>query len=256
MGFGRQELVTVIGSVACLSLFAIALKNAGISTFTAVNLQSLSFHALSSAAFTLLASVLLALAFLAAAFAFLASYGYHSDNRRVGMAGASGVVPLLLLFNFSVAALFLAAGIAVACVYALPLANTYGKEFRRWVNFRVGSNTAGKALFVVNLSIALGLYAAVAADLSLYQASFKQELAASMKAALTPEKLPGQAKAQVDAQIAALTESMPLLRDITTFLPLVTAVSAWLLLEFLRLFVSVVAGALSAVLIRMSSRPE
>jgi hypothetical protein len=69
-----------------------------------------------------------------------------------------------ILFNFSILFLFFGAGLFIACLFVIPLGETYFQELKKWKRFRVGSNAVGKALFVVFLFVFVGTYIALSLD--------------------------------------------------------------------------------------------
>ncbi len=77
------------------------------------------------------------------------------------------IIPIFLsgiLFNFSILFLFFAAGLFAACLYVIPLGETYFQELKKWKRFRVGSNAVGKGLLVMFLFVLLGSYVALSTD--------------------------------------------------------------------------------------------
>jgi hypothetical protein len=84
-----------------------------------------------------------------------------------------------ILFNFSILFLFFGLGIYLACLYVIPLGETYFQEFKKWKSFRVGSNAVGKGLFVVFIFVFIGSYVALSTDKN-YAGSFQEGLTASI----------------------------------------------------------------------------
>lgn len=84
-----------------------------------------------------------------------------------------------VLFNFSILFLFFGFGLFIAHIYAIPLGQTYFMEFKKWKLFRVGSNAAGKALFVLFLFVLAGSYIALSSNLN-YRVEFSQGFKSSM----------------------------------------------------------------------------
>jgi len=84
-----------------------------------------------------------------------------------------------ILFNFSMLFLFFGLGFYIACLYVIPLGETYFQELKKWKSFRVGSNAVGKGLFVLFILVFIGSYAALSTDKH-YTASFQEGLIASV----------------------------------------------------------------------------
>jgi preprotein translocase subunit SecF len=75
--------------------------------------------------------------------------------------------------------LFFGAGLFAACLYVIPLGETYFQEFKKWKFFRVGSNAVGKGLLVLFLFIFAGSYVALSTDKQ-YGESFSDSLGESI----------------------------------------------------------------------------
>ncbi|MBN2094408.1 MAG: hypothetical protein JW727_00010 [Candidatus Aenigmarchaeota archaeon] len=87
--------------------------------------------------------------------------------RTIGKIHYATAIPIIVsgvLFGFSIMYLFFAAGLFAASIYSVPLGETYRQELKKWREFRVGSNTASKALFVLFLFVFAGSYIALSHD--------------------------------------------------------------------------------------------
>ena len=178
-------------------------------------------------------------------FCFLSVSGFYKDNYKIGLV-ALVILPFIIL-RFSFMQLFLFAGVFLASLFIVPLSYTYGQELKKWKYFRVGSNSVGKALFLFNIIIVVGIFLIVSMNLTFYQEQFKNKLVNTCFSAL-PENIP---KEQAAANIASIIDSVPLFRTISDLLPIFTALTVWIILEIIKQFGSLVAGAMSSVLIRI-----
>jgi len=261
MNIERRETTTIAGSLVAFAIFAILLKINGLSASGAANIQSTimktmllpsadTFSAVSVVLSPFLAA-LLALVFLVLALSFLASYGYKNEDRRVGAAtGIIGALVSVLIFP-TIAGVFLAVAFFVSCIFIISLSNTYAKELKKWVFFRTGSNSIGKVLLIFNILIALGIFFSVLSDVSSYQQTFRDELKSSM--ALAIPNVPG-AQDLLDRQVDSALSS-PFFSAYFRWLPVVSALGVWVLLEFLRnLVLSNIGGIFTSVLIRMRKK--
>jgi hypothetical protein len=66
------------------------------------------------------------------------------------------ILPLGILFNFSILFLLFSLGLYVASLYSISLGEIYKEEIKKWRAFRVGSNAVNRALFVLFLFVLLG----------------------------------------------------------------------------------------------------
>jgi hypothetical protein len=269
------EKIALAGAVISILLFSLILGYSGISSGSAVNIQNsliMAFLASSPIDFlTPLIFGILSFVFLAMFFAFLSAYGYFSDDRRTGLiAGIAGALITIVIFH-SITSIFLAIGLLLSSVYVVPLANTYSKELKRWIRFRVGSNAIGKALMIMNVAIALGVFLSISINAQYYQDSFQSELRTTMRDAigaqtssLTASQLPAAQQAilqqQLDAQIDQQIEkalSTPFFVAYFRWLPAIAALSVWIILEFLRnILLSNVGGVFTSVLIHACGKKK
>jgi len=66
------------------------------------------------------------------------------------------ILPLGILFNFSILFLLFSFGLYVASLYSITFGETYKKEIKKWKSFRIGSKAVSEALFFAFLFIFLG----------------------------------------------------------------------------------------------------
>jgi hypothetical protein len=99
-----------------------------------------------------------------------------------------------MLFNFSILFLFFGLGFYLACLYVIPLGETYFQELKKWKSFRIGSNAVGKGLGVIFIFLFIGSYAALSTD-NRYTDSFQEGLTASITS-LTLSELENSAMQQ------------------------------------------------------------
>lgn len=71
------------------------------------------------------------------------------------------IVPVLgtgFLYNFSTLFILFSIGLFVASIYAISLGEAYRDELKKWVKFRVGSNSVSKALSVLFIFAFIGCF--------------------------------------------------------------------------------------------------
>lgn len=273
----KEEIIIISAVFICFLLFSFFVKASGINTYFISNFQNHvvrffifgSFDmTLEASLFTFLSSfvsLFVALIFLACGFAFLSSYGFLHKNRRVGLiASLISAFFVMFNFNFSLVSLFMSIGIVVSCVVIIPLANTYGKELKRWIFFRSGSHSISAALLIFNLLLGLGIFLAVSIDSEQYSMAVRDELSSTMEdialaelsgfgdvSLLGEDVLRDQIRQRTDA---FLSNSM-LLTAFTKFLPVIVAFTVWAFLEFLRMLVLPnIGGLVTSAIIRIRRR--
>jgi len=250
MKFESKEIFTLAGAAISYILFVVLVSVSNLSVNSLVNLQN---YLLKSAilrtegsgtinAISIILqpffSILLAIILLVLFFSFLSSYGYFDINKKLGLAAGLITAVITLIVFPTITGAFLAISLIVACFYITPLANTYGKEFRKWVKFRVGSNAVGKALLIFNVLLALGIFFSVLSSSQFYQSSFKNELKSTLTeialAALPAAGVPNDVKTEVESRVANSVENSPLINAYLRWLPVLSALGVWVILEFLR----------------------
>lgn len=261
----REQAVVVSASLSFLVSF-LMLRLSGFSASVLVNLQNYiiktmilntsGMSTLSALAFAAkpFVSAFVALVFLALGISILSAYGYSGSERKIGkISGIAGALFAIALFP-SIWGAFLAAAVLLCSFFAVQFANTYGKEVKRWTKFRVGSNTAGKMFFILNIIIAVGLFFAVLHSQPLYEVSFKGELLDSMKSIAL--YLPGASSippAVLSQKIESAVSSSPLFGAYIRWLPASTAFSAWVILEMLRnIILANLSGLFTFAILRKS----
>lgn len=263
----KSEKITVIGAIMSFAISAAFMKFSGFSVVSLVNLsnslvekmlvQSAGLNTLG--AMSMLAghflNVIIAIVFLTLAFSFLASYGFYEDRKKTGIVlSLIGGVIFFFFLGFTLASMVIAAGVVLAGCSVVPLASNYGRELKKWVRFRVGTNSVSRAQFIFNLMVALAVFVAVMSNLAFYQGEFRADLRSSISAAVKPSLPAGADMKSVDAlidkQITALVAS-PLFSSYISWLPVITAFTVWAILELLRLFTPFLAGAFTSVIIRL-----
>ena len=238
----KKEKVSIIGAAACFIIFMLLLD---VSLVFLVNLQFYLFDIPSGGISFEVIKTLISFLFLILGFCFLSVSGFYKDNYKIGLV-ALVILPFIIL-RFSFMQLFLFSAVLLASLFIVPLSNTYGQELKKWKYFRVGSNSVGKALFVFNIIIIVGIFLVISMNLAFYQEQFRNKLVSTFFSSL-PENLPEE---QVAANIPSIIDSVPLFKSISDLLPLFTALTAWGILEIIKQFGSLVAGIMSSILIRI-----
>lgn len=197
-------------------------------------------------------NTIIALVFLTLAFAFLASYGFYENRKRVGLVlSIIGGLIFIVFLGFTLASFIVGVGIMLSGYSIIPLAHNYGEELKKWIHFRAGSNSISRAHFIFNLFIALAIFAAVLSNLAFYEADFKSDIRESISSIVKPS-LPVQIDQKaVNSVIDQQINSSPLFSAYIRWLPVASAFSVWVILEFLRLFLPFIAGAFTSAIIKM-----
>ena len=209
--------------------------------------------------------IFVALILLAAGFAFLSSYGFLKNNRIVGLiASLVSAIFILVIFKFSIVSIFLSLGLVIACMLIISLANTYGKELKRWILFRTGSHSISTALLIVNLMLALGIFLAISIDADYYQNAIKEDFSATMEeiaiaelssSGEVTEEQRGLLREQIEQRTDDFFSNSLMIGSFAKFLPIIVAFTAWAFLELLRMLVLPnIGGMITYVLIRISRR--
>ncbi|MBI4174153.1 MAG: hypothetical protein HY517_00785 [Candidatus Aenigmarchaeota archaeon] len=239
----KEDKVSILYISVSFFFSALLLKASGFSVSSIVNLsnhiiKSIIFSASTDTfgALRLLLSpflfVLLGLAFLALSIALLAVRGTDVGKFSGIVAGIISVA----LFP-SVAGAFLAVAVFLSFMLA-PKFSLLAGEAKKWKKFRLGSITAGKALMVFNLLIAAGVFSSVLISQPQYELSFKNEMKESVRALAL--SLPGASSMSPEVLEQRINSTADTLTGSSFFaayivwLPISAALTAWIVLEFLR----------------------
>lgn len=241
-----ESSVSSIVNVQNVFLESALIESAGASTIAALNILMSHFY-----------SMIAALIFLFLAFSFLAAYNYYEEDRKTSLLiSVIGAIIFIAFLGLTIAAIFLAVGLIASVWIMAPLAHTYGKEFRKWIHFRVGSNATGRAMMLLNVFIAIGVFVAVLSSQAVYEQEFRQDLKESLSDVVSQQLPPGITEAQIDALIEQRIDSVPLFSAYITWLPVTSAFTLWVLLEFLRLFLTNLAGLFTSFLIKIYGKRD
>lgn len=264
---GRLEKITVIGALLSFAISAVFVKFSGFTVSSLINLQNsvlkkalidssgLNTFGSVSVLFWYFFNIIVATAFLTLAFAFLASYGFYENRKKFGLVlSLIGGIVFFFFLGFTPASLIVAAGVALAGYSVIPLSNNYGQEFKKWIHFRVGSNSISRAHFIFNLFIAIAVFVAVLSSLAVYQAEFKSDLKQTIVQVVSPG-LPKEIDQKtldtlVDQQVEKFLAS-PIFSGYFRWLPVVSAFAIWAILEIARIFLPYLAGVFTAILIKL-----
>ncbi|MBI3190452.1 hypothetical protein HYZ41_01985 [archaeon] len=271
MKFGPLEKAAFAGSVVAYVLFLFMLKSSGMSVGFIVNLQNFLLKSMivsSAGSSTLSAvsvvvlpfvSIIIALVFLVISLSFAASYGYFSNETKTGLVLGAICAVLTVAFFQTLMTIFIALAAFVSFVYIIPLSNTYGKELKKWVKYRIGSNSIGKTFLIINILLAAGVFVAVLSGLSYYKTNFQAELTDTMTE-ITMASLPAQGivnESLVREKVAASIEESQVFNAYFRWLPVFSAFSVWIIMEFLKsLVLSNIAGISTSCIVRFFSRLE
>ncbi len=267
---GSKEIVAIAGFLICLVIFSIIISYSSLSVGSLVNMQNyiIGGAITDTAGMTTLDAVLslitpfisalIALIFLVAGFAFLSAYGFSKSYGKLGLVSIAIVPLFLIMFNFSLLSVFLSAAVIISGVTIIPLSNTFGKELKRWTFFRTGSHSISRALLITNLLITLAVFSTIFISLDSYEQGFRNELSSTLESMLASSfqgEIPPEMQEEANQQIAALLDESPILGAYIRWLPVLTAVMVFFMLEFFRsLIFSNIGGFITDVLIRINKK--
>ena len=242
----------------------ILLRLSGFSSSTIVNLENYVIKSImlsSSDTFTALYTflrpfflVFLALIFLVLAVSILSYYGCRRDDTMGRNVGIISMIFTLVLFP-AVAGIFLAVAVFFCSFYSTKLSSAYSKELKKWVAFRIGSNTVGKVLFIFNILIVIGVFLSVLASQNVYATSFRQDITETMRSVAVA--LPGASAIPsevLNERIETAVQTSPIFASYITWLPVTSALTTWIVLEFLRNVVLANIGGLFTYLMLRRSK--
>lgn len=257
----REGKKTAVLATASFSAFALLLRASGISIERLVVLQNQLLKMLfgSSPEFlsvALLLQLMLAAVFLSLSLALLSAYGSRQDRYQTGLIAAAVSSAILLALMPGVMSLFIAAAVIVSFPYVIGISNAYYSELKKWKLFRTGSNAVGKALLIINLIVGLGILVTISLNAGQYKEIFKADItdtiSSGAQGAVGTDS--PAVRELVQKRAAELVDTSPLFQSYIRWLPLLTAFSIWIALEFLRsLVLANVAGLFTAVLLRTGS---
>lgn len=262
ISFSREEKATVLAVAACSLASALLVKASGMSLDRLVIAQNEAVKLLfgGSAEFlgaAVIIQLMFSMFFLSLGLSFLSAYGAGNDRYQTGL--VSGIISAALLVAVIQTMQALIAGISLiaAFSYAVPLSNTYFKELKKWKFFRTGSNAAGKAFFVINLIIAAGIFILITANAGHYEGIFSADLKATISSAAleTVDIDSPLIREQVSSRVSELVDTSPVFQSYIKWLPLLTAFTFWIALEFMRSVIfSNVSGALTSAMLRLRAK--
>ncbi|RLJ02654.1 MAG: hypothetical protein DRP11_02795 [Candidatus Aenigmatarchaeota archaeon] len=97
-----------------------------------------------------------------------------------GLAAFTGT--LILMFygfefqGFSLTLILFSIGVAVCGLLSTGLGETYAHELDKWRRYRVGSNSMGRMLTIINLAIIVSVMISLGTDLGYYENTYKGEI--------------------------------------------------------------------------------
>ena len=266
MNIKKIDVLVILGSLISFVLFFVLLRD--ISTGHLIQMQTkiLGQILIETQGFTIFETLFslispfllpfLGLAFLVLGFVILAFYGKQYQNHIGILIGAISAVLSLLFFSFSLVSIFVGISLFVSCIYILPLANTYFKEFKKWKKFRLGSRTVSTILLIFNIVLAVGVFTEVHLN-SEYKENYKEDLTDTITqigARSTPMDPTGQIdKETIKEAFEKKIKDSPLVESAIRLLPLTIAAMVWVILEFLRtIILGNLGGGLSYIILRFS----
>ena len=279
-----NDYLTIAGCVIFFTGFLILIY--GIDTGYIVNFQSMLLETmvqktantgtLGSIGILLgtFARIITGLVFLTVSLVFLIVHGALKGDKKTSIiAGLICGTLALSLFRFSPVSLCIFAGIILISLYINPLSNTYFQELRKWKYFRTGSHAVSRALMIFSLFLALGIFISVYTGNygEIYINTLSETIANSAIDYKTLEKtideqypgIPAEQKQAVINDFAVKTKAMaienmknsPIFNAYIRWLPVLSAVTVWFILELIKSLVLVnIGGAVSSVLTRVYIR--
>ncbi|MBI4174849.1 MAG: hypothetical protein HY517_04340 [Candidatus Aenigmarchaeota archaeon] len=239
----------------CFVVFSFFLRSSGLSLLGVVNIHNdlfkkalistagmQTFEALSSVLLSY-ASVFLALFFLVAGLALIVFYSSEKDDDSPMAAALAGSLSVFLFLGLSLMSVFLSAALIASSYVAAKQSSIYFSELKKWRFFRTGSRATGNALFAFNLVIAAGILVAVAAASSLYSAAFLADLEKTMSEIVANDN--PALRGSVESRISEVVRNSSIIEAYLRWLPVLVAVEVWIILEFMRMFLSNIGGALT-----------
>jgi hypothetical protein len=238
--------VAAAGASVCFAIFAVIIKISGFSVATLASMQTkmlnvfFSGSSVMSSVASLLSpfyGVFAGLVFLTLGFSFLSSYGFFSTRSRMPyISPFIGSAAVLMLLGASIMGIFISVAMIVSSFYIIPLSNTYGKEFKRWVFFRTGSNSTGKVLMILNIIIFAAVLLSALSAAQAYQEEFKKGIADSLVMLAPDAQLPDEFRDVVNKEIIEeqakkvireTVDSSPVVASMARWLPILISISAW-----------------------------
>ena len=267
----KPEKIIVLSASLSLLVSMLFLKFSGFSVSSIVNFYN---HIIKSIIFSANTDTLAALRLLLGPFVFVATslvfftlamslmayHGSKSERKYAGsLSGIAGALISIILFP-TIAGVFLALAFLICSFYAVRFSNMYAKELKKWVRFRIGSNTVGKVFLIANIIIALGVFSSVLLQQSQYESSFKQEIKESVRSLAL--SLPGASTAppevlnqRIESTASSLTSSK-FFSAYIIWLPISAGFTTWIVLEFLRnLIFANLGGLFTYSLSKVSKKP-
>jgi len=252
MNLTKKEIISMVGAAASFLLFMFFLD---VNIDFLINLQFSVFEILGGNLSPQMVKTLVSIFFFILGLSFLSVGGYYNDNNKIGF--VSLVILPFIILRFSIMQIFLLLGVVISSLFIISLANTYGQELKKWKYFRVGSNSVGKALFVFNIIIAVGVFVVISSNLSFYQDQFRNTFVETFVASIPlPENASEADLERAREQIPSLLESIPLFGTIVEFLAPFTAFTVWITLEVIKQFGSLLAGVITSILIRIYNKVD
>jgi hypothetical protein len=262
----KNDAITISGVFVSFLLFALLVSNLSVgflvniqnSVLKSMLLDTQGMNTLGAITFIIkqFYTIVLAMFFLVLGFSFISASGFFKDDRKIALVSGISILPILILFRFSITSIFLSLGLILSGIFVMSLSNTYGKEFKRWTRFRVGANSISKAMMIVNILLSVGVFLSVLGNLSYYQNNFKQDLSITMEN-IVSGSIPTSSQIsqeEIRKQISSAIENMPMLDAYIRWLPLLTALSVWVILEFMRIFLPSIGGLFTFAIIKFHEK--
>lgn len=264
----KLECTTIAGSILSFFIFLAAIRLSGISVGFIVNLQNSFIKTMlidTSGQSTIMAltgvlssflPILIAFLFLVLSLSFMSAFGYKTEKKTGFLIGCIEAVLSIVLLP-TIAGFFLGLSIFIAASYILPLSNTYGKELKRWVKFRVGSNSISKMLFIINILLAAGIFFSVLANQAAYQENFRHDMTNTLTEITLASVQNSQMidRSVIESAIEKSVDESQFFNAYFRWLPLSSALGIWILMEFLRnIIFSNAGGIFTAGILKLYSR--
>lgn len=260
----RSDAIFGFGSFLSFLVAFAVMKLSNFTSFSIINLQSYivkSMIAQTSGLGTIesLASViapfemvLASLVFYTLGLSVLGAYGYYFEEDAIGkFVGLFSAIAAIVLFP-SLWGAFLAASVLISCLFCGKLASTYRQELKRWVAFRVGSNSIGKMFALLSFAMAIGLFLVIMSNQPFYSSAFRQDIFEMTKSVAS--SVPGAnllPQEFLNSQVEQLVDSSPVFSAYIRWMPVTTALIVWFVLQFIGMFASVLAGIFTFAIIRV-----
>jgi len=270
----KAKIIALAGAFICFLIGFYIFYSNNISVATAINMQVGIFKTMFGQRIgflDLIVNAFLGLVFLVLGLSFMTALGLFDDDWKYGVY-VSVAASLIggFFFNFSLVFLSLAVCLIIFSAYSVSMSSAFYQELKKWNDIRIGSKVIGKAFSWITLVLAVSIIFVIYADPS-YKENFRTTLTDTFTEVMKQQlidicvtNLEGSEEAQgVDLRSecerviaesdvnTAIAEQLSFFDQIIEFLPFVIGFSVWAFLGFSHMFLTVIAGVATYLIIRL-----